>query len=653
MPNNSSSDEPRMKTLVIGNFSSTYVQQNWGGPLSVRPEILVVDVIPLLSRCFEHGESAESYILSLLRQQHFDLFFFYSDGIQTLFTESLFNSVRELQIPIVTFHADDEPEKQFALNSQHDNRFDIIATCSARAHKRRSANSQVHSLYLPWGYNPKAFYPIDGQKKDYDLIFIGKHKVGGKNAPSDEDGQERQQTLVELKYFAEQQGIRFAVFGLDWDQHPILKEVDGGQLSHEEMLTIYARSKLVFNPGWSFDTGSHNYQIKLRHFEVAGCRACQITNHNPELAELFRPGEEILFYNDLESLKACILHYLTNDEVRESIAEAGYRRAVAEHSMTHRLDQLFAYCSRIYPQRSSPKRIGSIVVSIVIGNDSLDHKLVVNQLRVAQLDEIFSVEFAQQVPDQAYVHLIDSKLLAHIRRLSYMPILGLLDRCQVPVILCDAQLRLPPLGNNPVQVDRGNFNGMSLNQSQELGLPSAVSTLFEQIQIANVNHYLINMLFHSRLLRSDNLKALKHLNTQFIYQSHRTICEIDLSFSGLIFDSILSQRLTAAFCAIEQLRLRYIIWGAAGEMSTILPSWIERHPNGCLGYLDRALVGQSKHGLPVYSPDKLTELQPDLIFIAATISGPAIFKSLRNKFGRFLVLPLYDLQHGNWFCGFR
>ncbi|WP_430754965.1 glycosyltransferase family protein [Magnetovirga frankeli] len=457
---------------------------------------------------------------------------------------------------------------------------------------------------------------------------------------------------MELKEFADRAGIRFAVFGMDWDQHPILKEVDGGALNHDEMLSVYGRSKLVFNPGWSFDSGVHNYQIKLRHFEVAGCRACQITNHNPELAELFRPNEEVLFYRDLESLKDTILHYLQADETREAIAEAGYLRALREHTMGHRLDDLFEECARLFPPSASPLQTTPQVIRVIVGACAPGNPHARDCLQIERMDDLFRPDIAEQLPNGGYVHLISGTILPLIRTTDYGSVLPMLARCKAPITHCDSLLRLPPLGKNPVQVDRGNFNGSTLNQARSLGLPPSIGAYFEEMVISGRNYFQINLLFAAHLFKSAAPDPLDSLDRNDIYESQRLICDLDIPQRGPAFKTCLNQRLADAFCAIEQLELKYVVWGAAGEMSIILPCWIDDHPSGFLGYLDRSLAGQSKGGHIIHSPERLDELQPDLVFIAATISGPTIFESMRDQRARYLLLPLYDLNHRNWFCGF-
>lgn len=73
-------------------------------------------------------------------------------------------------------------------------------------------------------------------------------------------------------------------------------------------------------------------------FYVAGCGGFQIADDSrQDLRNLFEPGKEIVLYRDFEELTSLVDRYLEDEQERARIAEAGWRRARAEHTYAHRL----------------------------------------------------------------------------------------------------------------------------------------------------------------------------------------------------------------------------------------------------------------------------------------------------------------------------
>lgn len=64
--------------------------------------------------------------------------------------------------------------------------------------------------------------------------------------------------------------------------------------------------------------------ISLRVFDVLACEGFLLTNYQPEIAEYFVDGEELVIYSDFEDMYAKIDYYLVHEEERKRIAHAGY-----------------------------------------------------------------------------------------------------------------------------------------------------------------------------------------------------------------------------------------------------------------------------------------------------------------------------------------
>jgi spore maturation protein CgeB len=83
-------------------------------------------------------------------------------------------------------------------------------------------------------------------------------------------------------------------------------------------------------------------QIKGRTFEVPGSGGFLLTEAVPHLDEYFVPGREIGVFTDTSDLIEQVGHWLGNPVQRSAVADAGYRRALAEHTYDHRFATIFA-----------------------------------------------------------------------------------------------------------------------------------------------------------------------------------------------------------------------------------------------------------------------------------------------------------------------
>ena len=72
------------------------------------------------------------------------------------------------------------------------------------------------------------------------------------------------------------------------------------------------------------------------------CRTCYLTGHNDEIAQFYDLGREVDTYCDKSELVDKVRFYLANPDAAERLREAGYRRAVRDHTWTQRFEELFS-----------------------------------------------------------------------------------------------------------------------------------------------------------------------------------------------------------------------------------------------------------------------------------------------------------------------
>jgi spore maturation protein CgeB len=100
---------------------------------------------------------------------------------------------------------------------------------------------------------------------------------------------------------------------------------------------------LNFSNVWADSrTGSNLVShVRLRDFEGPMSRTCYLTGHSDEIGECYEIGQEIDTYRTPEELADKIRYYLKRPSAAEGLREAGYRRALRDHTWRRRFEELF------------------------------------------------------------------------------------------------------------------------------------------------------------------------------------------------------------------------------------------------------------------------------------------------------------------------
>lgn len=115
------------------------------------------------------------------------------------------------------------------------------------------------------------------------------------------------------------------------------KKVLGGTVSYDtQMPMVFRRSKINLN----ITLRSITSGIPLRALDIMGAGGFLLSNYQPELAENFVDGEEmVMFYND-EDMLYKIAYYLEHEEERKQIAYNGWRKVQKEFSYENQLKKI-------------------------------------------------------------------------------------------------------------------------------------------------------------------------------------------------------------------------------------------------------------------------------------------------------------------------
>jgi hypothetical protein len=169
--------------------------------------------------------------------------------------------------------------------------------------------------YAPEAADPAFHHPVDVER-DLDVVFVG--QAYGARA--------------ELVRYLRRRGFSVEAFGAGWP---------GGYVSFETTVELFSRAKVVLGVGGVGHMSGVKH-LKGRDFEVPMCGALYLTSFNPELADHFEVGREILCYASPEEC-ADLLHWvLRHPEQAQRVREAALARSLRDHTWAVRLQALFS-----------------------------------------------------------------------------------------------------------------------------------------------------------------------------------------------------------------------------------------------------------------------------------------------------------------------
>lgn len=179
---------------------------------------------------------------------------------------------------------------------------------------------KLDAEHLPFGALP---IKVDATEKCHEALFVGSCDL-------------RRVFLLEA--------IRDHVLirGNRWRRHfPLISEalrqrIDDRPVWGEALFSLLGSSRIVINVTRSDFFGTET-GVNLRIFEALAAGAFLLTDHVPEVAELFKAGEEIEIYRSSEELAEKVAYYLAHDEERERIARQGHQAFLDRHSWQQRI----------------------------------------------------------------------------------------------------------------------------------------------------------------------------------------------------------------------------------------------------------------------------------------------------------------------------
>jgi spore maturation protein CgeB len=122
-----------------------------------------------------------------------------------------------------------------------------------------------------------------------------------------------------------------------WLENSLITQIyQGRPVYYFEKALAFRNAKVVLNNLLY----SEIWGVNVRCFEVAGIGAFQMMDWRPNINHLFEENKEIICFRSISDLKNKLNYWLPRDEERKIIAKSGQKRALSEHTYTHRLNLL-------------------------------------------------------------------------------------------------------------------------------------------------------------------------------------------------------------------------------------------------------------------------------------------------------------------------
>ena len=205
--------------------------------------------------------------------------------------------------------------------------YDVFFTKERYAMRSLQAVGLRNLHYLPMYCVPSLHHPVSPTAEEAERFGAAVSLVGSRYAY-------RERLVHELADYP------LRVWGGGWSrvEDPVLRaRVAGGPVFGHDKLCVYAASTLSLNPHHPMND---IVGVNTRAFELAAAGSCQVADFKEDLATLFKPGEEVLVYRDPGELKRTLDFHLAHPDEARAIGENARRRALAEHTLRHRVEEM-------------------------------------------------------------------------------------------------------------------------------------------------------------------------------------------------------------------------------------------------------------------------------------------------------------------------
>lgn len=223
------------------------------------------------------------------------------------------------------------PENDLCLVYRHHN----ISEFESAGAKRVKL---LRSWYIPHQNHPVALDDDDASKYGCDVVFVGHFEPDGR---------------LELLEAVVQRGYRLNLFGTGWNE-----AVSGSSILRKfsPVLSVrgaeYNKAICGGKIALCFLSKLNRDTYTRRCFEIPATGTMMLSEYTDDLASLFHEGIEADYFRSKDEFVGKLDLYLADDLRRVSVAQAGYRRLVADgHDVVARMKEVLSWIEEIRVSR--------------------------------------------------------------------------------------------------------------------------------------------------------------------------------------------------------------------------------------------------------------------------------------------------------------
>jgi hypothetical protein len=263
-------------------------------------------------------------VLPAIREAHarrsIDWVFAYASGLE-IEAQVVRQITGELGLPVVNMCLDDKQSWEGPeIGGQRLGQIDIapafdLSWTSARVACEWYLVEGARPVYLPEGFDVATYKTIPDLPQDIPVSFIGA-AYGYR---------------PDVIRFLQRHRVPIQVFGAGWKS---------GGISNSEAVSVINRSRVSLGMG-GIGYSEMLTNVKGRDFEIPAVgTAAYLTSFNPDLAQHFSIGREVLCYRNHEEMLELIRMCLARPDEASAIAQRGKMRCLAEHRWRNRFERI-------------------------------------------------------------------------------------------------------------------------------------------------------------------------------------------------------------------------------------------------------------------------------------------------------------------------
>lgn len=243
-------------------------------------------------------------------------------SIKKIFTDLEMKMIKGSCLKIQLFPDDPDLYEKF---KPYFNQFDYWFTNSEYALKNFYQRDNVENAYLCGFACDPELYKVVSQKDEYkcDIMFAGGIS----------------QKHYRLDFLKSLEGLDLKVWGRFNSE---FYGYQGYHIQNEEYISALKSCKIAIDFNVS---GSGFLNVKSKSFEITCAGAMMVSNQFDEMENYFKYGKEVVGFQGLNDFRSVIEHYLENEDERKTIAEAGYKSFMQNHTWEKRLKEVFKTCN--------------------------------------------------------------------------------------------------------------------------------------------------------------------------------------------------------------------------------------------------------------------------------------------------------------------